>query len=181
MPSLVLRRYGRMPLTSKTRHACKYNNSNSSSHCEDSAHHEARGERGKGRQRLDLWNKGVSVRVCVCVCVSVSVRERERELLAHVSCHAACTHCILQWESTRNAMYACMHGYFTWPHLTSAPASSPQFQLFGVTTYYQLAEDGCITVRMEGGLDDLPFFEQAAVIHDVDNFKNWVPCCDESR
>jgi len=29
--------------------------------------------------------------------------------------------------------------------------------------------------------DDLPFFEQAAVIHDVNNFKNWVPCCDDSR
>ena len=52
---------------------------------------------------------------------------------------------------------------------------------FGVTTYYKLSDDGCITVRMEGGLDELPFFEQAAVIHDADNFKHWVPFCDESR
>jgi hypothetical protein len=51
---------------------------------------------------------------------------------------------------------------------------------FGVTTYYKLSDDGCITVRMEGGLDNLPFFEQAAVIHDVDSFKNWVPFCEDS-
>lgn len=51
---------------------------------------------------------------------------------------------------------------------------------FGVTTYYKLTSDGCITVRMEGGLDDLPIFEQAAVIHDAENFKDWVPFCDES-
>ncbi len=52
---------------------------------------------------------------------------------------------------------------------------------FGITTYYQVAEDGCITVRMEGGLDNLPFFEQAAVIHDIDSFKHWVPFCEDSR
>ena len=51
---------------------------------------------------------------------------------------------------------------------------------FGVSTYYKLSDDGCITVRMEGGLDQLPFFEQAAVINDADNFKKWVPFCDES-
>ena len=51
---------------------------------------------------------------------------------------------------------------------------------FGVTTYYKVDDDNCITVRMEGGSDDVPFFEQAATIHDIDNFKHWIPFCDES-
>jgi hypothetical protein len=50
----------------------------------------------------------------------------------------------------------------------------------GITTRYKIADDGFISVRMEGVLDDLPIFEQCAVIHEVDLFKEWVPFCNAS-
>ena len=50
---------------------------------------------------------------------------------------------------------------------------------FGIDTYYKI-DNGNITVRMEGGLTDLPLFEQCAVIHEVDLFHEWVPFCNES-
>ena len=50
---------------------------------------------------------------------------------------------------------------------------------FGIETYFKI-DNGKITVRMEGGLTDLPLFEQCAVIHEVDLFREWVPFCDES-
>lgn len=51
----------------------------------------------------------------------------------------------------------------------------------GVTCHYQLSEDGIISVRLEGKMKDLPLFEQAAVIHEVDFFKTWIPFCSDSR
>ena len=50
---------------------------------------------------------------------------------------------------------------------------------FGIDTYFKI-DDGRITVRMEGGLTDLPLFEQCAVIHEIDLFREWVPFCDGS-
>ena len=41
----------------------------------------------------------------------------------------------------------------------------------GISCHYFVAEDGIITVRMAGNLNDLPLFEQAATIHEVDCFK----------
>ena len=43
----------------------------------------------------------------------------------------------------------------------------------GVTTHYKIAEDGCITVRLEGLLEEARAFEQAAVLHEVDLFTEW--------
>ena len=53
-------------------------------------------------------------------------------------------------------------------------------EYWGLKTYYQI-ENNNIRVRMEGGIDDLPLFEQCAVIHEVDLFKEWVPFCSDSR
>ncbi len=53
-------------------------------------------------------------------------------------------------------------------------------EYWGIKTHYKV-ENGKIRVRMEGGLDDLPLFEQCAVIHEVDLFKEWVPFCSDSH
>jgi hypothetical protein len=53
-------------------------------------------------------------------------------------------------------------------------------EYWGIKTYYKV-ENGRIRVRMEGGLDELPLFEQCAVIHEVDLFNEWIPFCRESR
>jgi len=52
---------------------------------------------------------------------------------------------------------------------------------FGVETHYKIAPEGDLTVRMEGLMEDLPLFEQCAVIHEVDLFKTWIPFCCESK
>ena len=52
---------------------------------------------------------------------------------------------------------------------------------FGITCHYQVEEDGIVQVRMEGNLEDLPLLEQAAVIHEVDFFKTWIPFCNDSK
>ncbi len=49
---------------------------------------------------------------------------------------------------------------------------------FGVNTYYKLdEEDGSIIIKMEGSNEELPLFEQCAVIHEADLFHTWVPFC----
>jgi hypothetical protein len=55
--------------------------------------------------------------------------------------------------------------------------------MFGIKTYYRKSNqsgDSNITVKMEGVVDDLPVFEQCAVIHEVDLFHQWIPFCCES-
>jgi hypothetical protein len=52
----------------------------------------------------------------------------------------------------------------------------------GVTTRYRHhREDGSISVRLEGLIDDLPLFEQCAVINEFDLFQEWIPFCAESK
>jgi hypothetical protein len=51
---------------------------------------------------------------------------------------------------------------------------------FGITTHYKLAADGTIKFRLEGVLENLPIFEQCAVIHEIDLFKEWIPFCSDS-
>jgi hypothetical protein len=53
--------------------------------------------------------------------------------------------------------------------------------MFGTTTHYKLLNGGSMMIRLEGDLDDLPMFEQLAVIHEVDLFHEWVPFCSTSR
>lgn len=53
-------------------------------------------------------------------------------------------------------------------------------EYWGIKTHYK-TENGRIRVRMEGGLDELPLFEQCAVIHEVGLFHEWIPFCRESR
>lgn len=52
--------------------------------------------------------------------------------------------------------------------------------LFGIHTHYKLTDDGSIMIRLEGEQNNLPMFEQLAVIHEVDLFHEWVPFCDAS-
>ena len=52
-------------------------------------------------------------------------------------------------------------------------------EYLGIETYYKI-DDGRITVRMQGGLTDLPLFEQCAVIHEIDLFSEWIPFCNDS-
>jgi hypothetical protein len=44
----------------------------------------------------------------------------------------------------------------------------------GVTTHYVQRPDGLLTLHVEGIVDNLPFFEQLAVINEIDLFKEWV-------
>lgn len=53
--------------------------------------------------------------------------------------------------------------------------------MFGTKTHYKLLEGGSMMIRLEGDLDNLPMFEQLAVIHEVDLFHEWVPFCSTSR
>lgn len=54
--------------------------------------------------------------------------------------------------------------------------------MFGILTHYKKCEDDptSIIVKIEGTMDDLPLFEQMAVIHEVDLFREWAPFCTDS-
>ena len=52
--------------------------------------------------------------------------------------------------------------------------------MLNISTHYKVSSEGIITVRMEGIMDDLPIFEQCAVLHEVDLFKEWIPFCRSS-
>eukprot|EP01039_Chlorochromonas_danica_P001567 gene1567-1712_t len=52
--------------------------------------------------------------------------------------------------------------------------------LFGVTTSYQYdTSDHSLIIKLEGVMEELPIFEQCAVIHEVDLFPTWLPFCKE--
>ena len=55
--------------------------------------------------------------------------------------------------------------------------------MFGILTYYRKCEDdpNSIIVKIHGTMDNLPLFEQLAVMHEIDLFQEWVPFCTESR
>ena len=53
--------------------------------------------------------------------------------------------------------------------------------IFGTQTHYKLTAEGTIIFRLEGESNDLPMFEQLAVIHEVDLFKDWIPFCFTSK
>lgn len=55
-------------------------------------------------------------------------------------------------------------------------------QMFGIKTYYQIDKsDNSIIIKLEGVMEDLPLFEQCAVIYEIDLFKEWIPFCRESE
>lgn len=53
--------------------------------------------------------------------------------------------------------------------------------IFGTHTHYKLTGEGTIILRLEGESTDLPMFEQLAVIHEVDLYKDWIPFCFTSK
>jgi hypothetical protein len=55
---------------------------------------------------------------------------------------------------------------------------------FGILTHYKKSNekgDNSLIIKMEGVMDNLPLFEQCAVVHEVDLFKEWVPLCNASK
>eukprot|EP01032_Pedospumella_encystans_P032587 gene32587-36793_t len=54
--------------------------------------------------------------------------------------------------------------------------------MFGIQTHYRKCADdeNAIVVKIEGKLDDLPLFEQMAVLHEIDLYKEWAPFCTSS-
>jgi hypothetical protein len=52
---------------------------------------------------------------------------------------------------------------------------------FGITTHYKKCDDNTILIKIDGVLENLPIFEQLAVIHEVDLFTEWMPFCMESK
>lgn len=53
-------------------------------------------------------------------------------------------------------------------------------EMFGVSTYYRVEEDGLLSVRMEG-VQEIPIFEQIIVFYECDLYREWIPFCKESR
>jgi hypothetical protein len=53
-------------------------------------------------------------------------------------------------------------------------------ELFGISTYYRVEEDGLLSMRMEG-VQDIPIFEQLAVLYEVSLFNQWMPFCSQSE
>jgi hypothetical protein len=52
--------------------------------------------------------------------------------------------------------------------------------MFGINTFYRMGSDGNMKVKLEGLMEDLPLFEQIAVMYEVELFKEWVPFCQAS-
>jgi hypothetical protein len=55
-------------------------------------------------------------------------------------------------------------------------------ELFGTVTHYKKCKDdeNAIIVKIEGTMNDLPLFEQMAVIHEIDLYNEWAPFCTDS-
>ena len=52
-------------------------------------------------------------------------------------------------------------------------------ELFGISTYYRVEEDGFLSLRMEG-VQEIPIFEQLAVLYEVSLFNHWIPFCSQA-
>ena len=54
--------------------------------------------------------------------------------------------------------------------------------MFGIQTHYRKCVDdpNAIIVKIEGAMDDLPLFEQMAVLHEIDLYHEWAPFCTDS-
>lgn len=53
-------------------------------------------------------------------------------------------------------------------------------EIFGISTYYRVDEDGYLLLRMEG-IQEIPIFEQLAVLYEVALFNQWMPFCTQSE
>lgn len=52
--------------------------------------------------------------------------------------------------------------------------------MFEIATHYSVRDDNLLDVHIEGNVDDLPLFEQLAVVTEIDMYKTWVPFCNRS-
>lgn len=54
-------------------------------------------------------------------------------------------------------------------------------EMLGVTTHYKThPEDGSLTIKLEGLMEESPLFELCAVLYEVDLYKEWIPFCQDS-
>jgi len=53
-------------------------------------------------------------------------------------------------------------------------------EYYGVQTHYKYDDEGLISVHIQGNEQELPVFEQMAVINEVDLYHEWVPFCSHS-
>lgn len=69
-------------------------------------------------------------------------------------------------------------------HDVEAESNSTEWTLgttyLGISTHYKMSDDNLLTVKLEGVLDNVPLFDQANVIYEIDLFKTWMPLCSSS-
>lgn len=53
-------------------------------------------------------------------------------------------------------------------------------EMFGISTYYKIENDGQLSVRMEG-IQDIPIFEQIIVFYECALYNEWIPFCKRSE
>jgi hypothetical protein len=51
----------------------------------------------------------------------------------------------------------------------------------GITTSYRREEDSSFTVKIHGGMENIPIFEQICVLKEVDLYSTWAPFCSSSQ
>mmetsp|Transcript_9975 Transcript_9975/g.15056 ORF Transcript_9975/g.15056 Transcript_9975/m.15056 type:complete len:432 (+) Transcript_9975:90-1385(+) len=66
---------------------------------------------------------------------------------------------------------------------TSAPVDNWRFgcEVDGITTHYMIDDDGFISLRAEGILENIPLYEQLFAIYEIGLYKTWVPFCTSSK
>lgn len=52
---------------------------------------------------------------------------------------------------------------------------------FGITTSYRREPNGTLSLKLEGELNDVPLFEQLAVLREIDFYSLWAPFMTESK
>lgn len=52
---------------------------------------------------------------------------------------------------------------------------------FGISTFYRREDDGTLTMKLEGELNNVPLFEQLAILREIQLFRYWAPFCCDSR
>lgn len=51
----------------------------------------------------------------------------------------------------------------------------------GLKAFYQKQEDGSISACVHGQQDDVPIFEQVAILSDVERYSAWIPLISQSN
>lgn len=104
---------------------------------------------------------------------SADIHEEERaEILTELENNAAIETMLVR----ASRMEQCIH------FVDTSDAWILGADMFGIKTHYRKCEDdeNAIVVKIDGTVDDLPLFEQMAVLHEIDLYKEWAPFCSTS-